>query len=185
MAKAEGSSILAAVTPALVIAMLVTLVVRLAPKSIAAPGQAGPTPVYVHMDGANAFVEPVVAVKPGQPVAFVNEDTGMHMIDSYNPLTGKITSAMAGVVQGTTGPTGTISTYKVAFKLPGFYYYYCPVHAVLSKIYHHSVQAAHRPGVHGFPGSMAGLIVVTTDKALIAENPPSSHKRILSDYFGG
>ncbi len=170
---------------AIAAAIVVGLVVWLSPKSGAAPKKFPPSTIFVHMDGANAFVEPVVAVKPGQPVVFVNEDTGMHMIDSYNPLNGKPTHYMKGVVQGTPGPHGKIDYYEVKFKHPGFYYYYCPVHAILAKIYHGSVQPAHRPGVHGFPGAMAGLIVVTTDKALLKENPPTSHQRILSDYFGG
>ncbi len=166
-------------------ALVVGLIVWLSPQSGAAPKKFGPSAIFVHMDGANAFVESVVAVKPGEPVVFVNEDTGMHMIDSYNPLNGKLTHYMKGVVQGTTGPKGKIDYYEVKFKHPGFYYYYCPVHAILAKIYNGSVQPAHRPGVHGFPGAMAGLIVVTTDKALLSENPPTSHKQILSNYFGG
>jgi plastocyanin len=143
-------------------------------------------PVYVHMDGANAFVESIVAVAPGQPVVFVNEDTGDHMVNGYFPLTGKPNTAInSGMLMGTTGPKAGVHTYKVVLTKPGIYPYYCPVHAILSKIYHHSVQPAHRPGVHGFPGAMAGVIIVTTDRALISQNPPSSKKKILSDYFGG
>ncbi len=143
-------------------------------------------PVYVHMDGANAFVESVVAVHPGQPVIFVNEDTGAHMVEGYNPLNGQPNTAInSGMLMGTTGPKAGVHTYKIVLTKPGIYSYYCPVHAILVKIYHHSVQPAHRPGVHGFPGAMAGVIIVTTDPALIAQNPPSSKKKILPDYFGG
>ncbi len=170
---------------ALAAAIIVGSVLWVSSCTHAAPKHFAPSTIYVHMDGANAFVEPVVAVTPGQPVVFVNEDTGMHMIDSYNPLTGKPTPYIKGVVEGTKGPKGKIDYYRVVLKKPGFYFYYCPVHAILAKIYHGSVQPAHRPGVHGFPGSMAGLIVVTTDKALIAQDPPTSHQQILSDYFGG
>jgi plastocyanin len=143
-------------------------------------------PVYVHMDGANAFVESVVAVAPGEPVIFVNEDTGYHMVSGYDPLTGAPDPVInSGMLMGTPGPKAGVHTYKLILTKPGIYSYYCPVHAILSKIYHHSVQPAHRPGVHGFPGAMAGIIIVTTDPALIAQNPPSSAKKILSDYFGG
>ncbi len=143
-------------------------------------------PVYVHMDGANAFVESVVAVHPGQPVVFVNEDTGDHMVNGYHRQTGLPDNIInSGMLMGTTGPKAGVHTCRVVISKPGIYSYYCPVHAILSKIYHHSVQPAHRPGVHGFPGAMAGIIIVTTDPALIADNPPSSHKKILPDYFGG
>jgi plastocyanin len=157
-----------------------------AAQTAAAVPAADLKPVYVHMDGANAFVESMVAVYPGEPVIFVNEDTGDHMVNGYNPLTGKPDNAInSGMLMGTPGPKKGVHTYKVTLSRQGIYNYYCPVHAILSKIYHHSVQPAHRPGVHGFPGAMAGTIIVTTDPALIAQNPPSSKKKILSDYFGG
>jgi plastocyanin len=155
-------------------------------KSPVAPAGLSMKPVYIHMDGANAFVESIVAVAPGEPVIFINEDTGDHMVDGYYPLTGKPNPAInSGMLMGTTGPKAGVHSYKVVLTKPGIYPYYCPVHAILSKIYHHSVQPAHRPGVHGFPGAMAGVIIVTTAPALIAQNPPSSKKKILSDYFGG
>ena len=155
-------------------------------KSAVAPAMASMKPVYIHMDRANAFVESIVAVAPGEPVIFINEDTGAHMVNGYNPTTGKPNAAInSGMLMGTTGPKAGVHSFKLVLTKPGIYPYYCPVHAILSKIYHHSVQPAHRPGVHGFPGAMAGVIIVTTDPTLIAQNPPSSKKKILSDYFGG
>ena len=41
---------------------------------------AAPPPVYVHMNGANMFLERLVFVRPGQKLVFVNEDTGAHGI---------------------------------------------------------------------------------------------------------
>jgi hypothetical protein len=32
---------------------------------------------------------------------------------------------------------------------------------------------------------MAGLIIVTTDKRQLADNPPTTHEKILPGYFGG
>ncbi len=141
-------------------------------------------PVYVHMNGFNAFVESVVAVQPGQPVIFVDEDTGPHTIQGYNPETGKPTK-LFGMVMGTKGAGHKVSTFKAVLKTPGIHFYYCTMHAMLQKVYHNMVQPAHRPGVHGFAGAMAGEIIVTKDPALLAANPPSCKKKILTDYFGG
>ncbi len=154
-------------------------------KPAAAPASAAALPpVYVHMNGFNAFVESVVAVQPGQPVIFVDEDTGAHTIQGYNPATGKPTK-LFGMVLGTKGPGHKISTFKAVFKNPGVHYYYCTMHAMLEKVYHHSVQPAHRPTAHGFAGAMAGIVIVTRDPALLAENPTTCKEKILSDYFGG
>ncbi len=142
-------------------------------------------PVYVHMNGENMFLESLVAVAPHQPVVFVNEDTGMHMVLGYNPLTGKVNPKFSATLPGTPGPGHQVSTYEIAFKNPGVYYYYCPVHAELKKAPGGIYVPIKRPKVHGFPVPMAGVIVVTTDKALIADDPPSSHEKILPGYFGG
>jgi plastocyanin len=150
----------------------------------AAPAKPLP-PVYIHMNGFNAFVEAVVAVEPGQPVIFVNQDTGPHTIQGYNPVTGKPFPAISGMVMGTPGPGHKVSTYKVVLKKPGIYCYYCSMHAELQRVYHRMVQPAHRQGVHGFAGAMAGVIVVTREKSLLQSNPPTCHQRILKGYFGG
>ena len=42
-----------------------------------------------------------------------------------------------------------------------------------------------RPGVHGFGDPMAGLIIVTTDKKLLQDNPKTASEKILPNYFGG
>lgn len=153
----------------------------LAPASRAA---AAP-PVYVHMNGANMFLESVVVVRPGQPVVFVDQDTGAHTIIGYDPLTGRTSKRFDGSVQGTPGPGHPVHTYTIAFKHPGLQFYYCSVHAELVKEPGGRTVPKKRPTVHGFGDPMAGLIIVTTDPALLAANPPTSHQKILPNYFGG
>lgn len=143
-------------------------------------------PVYVHMNGANYFLESVVAVEPGQPVVFVSQDTGgAHTIIGYDATTGGPLAAINGKVQKTAGAGHGIDTYTVRFNTVGVYQYYCSIHAILGKTAAGSVQPAHRPGVDGFQGVMAGTIVVTRDRALIGANPPTSRRLILPGFFGG
>lgn len=151
-----------------------------APASVAAA-----PPVYVHMNGRNEFLEPFVVVQPGQPVVFVNEDTGVHSIVGYNPQTGAIERRIDGAVAGTPGPGHRVSTYRVRLKKIGAYAYYCSVHATLVKTFGHAVQPAPRKGVHGFGGAMGGWIVVTDDPALYRANPPTTAHRLLPGFFGG
>ena len=151
----------------------------------ATAGTAGGAPVYVHMNGGNEFLEPTVAVAPGEPVVFVNEDTEPHTVLGYHPTTGKLNPLINGDPAGTPGAGHHVATYTVSLTKPGIYAYYCSVHAVLAKTYGTAVQPAHRPGVHGYPGAMAGEIIVTTDPKLIAQNPASSAKKVLAGYFGG
>lgn len=152
--------------------------------ALAAP-PARPAPVYVHMNGANMFLENVVAVRPGQPVVFVNEDTGNHTIVGYDPQTGRISSRFDGAVQGTPGPGHAVHTYAVRFAHPGLRFYYCSVHAELMKEPGGRMMPKKRPTVHGFGDPMAGLVIVTRDPALLASNPASSREKILPGYFGG
>lgn len=142
-------------------------------------------PVYVHMNGANMFLENVVVVRPGQPVVFVNEDTGDHTIIGYNPLTGATSKRFDGEVAGTPGPGHPVHTYTITFSKPGLYDYYCSVHAELRKEPGGMVVPTKRPTVGGFGDPMAGLIIVTRDPALLRDNPPTSREKILPDYFGG
>ena len=142
-------------------------------------------PVYVHMNGANMFLEGVVAVRPGQKVIFVNEDTGGHTIIGYNPATGAASKTFDGAVAGTKGAGHKIATYSVSFKHHGLHFYYCSVHADLKKQPGASYIAKVRPGVHGFGDPMAGLIIVTSDKKLLADNPKTASQKILPGYFGG
>ncbi|MDE8346516.1 MAG: Cupredoxin [Acidocella sp.] len=152
---------------------------------VGAPATAAPPPVYVHMNGANMFLEDVVAVKPGQDVVFVNEDTGAHTIVGFNPLTGKTSHSFNGYVAGD-APATQPTYYKISFSKPGIYHYYCSVHAMLAmEPPEHVTVAKIRPGVDGFGDPMAGVIIVTTDAAILARNPPSSHQKILANYFGG
>jgi cobalt-zinc-cadmium resistance protein CzcA len=142
-------------------------------------------PVYIHMNGGNYFLEPVVAVRPGQKVVFVNQDTGAHTVVGYNPATGALSSRFDGPLLGTKGPGHKLSTYTVSFSKPGLEPYFCSVHAELATTFGKAVQPIKRMGTHGFKGPMAGLIVVTTDRALIAENAPTTKERVVKGFFGG
>ncbi|MCF3948970.1 cupredoxin domain-containing protein [Acidiphilium iwatense] len=146
---------------------------------------ASPKPVYIHMNGANEFLENLIAVRPGQQVVFVNEDTGPHTIVGYNPATGKTSKRFDGAVAGTKGLGDKVHTYTISFKHQGIVYYYCSVHAVLAKEPGGWTVAKVRPGVHGFGTPMAGAIIVTTDPKLLADNPKTASEKILSGYFGG
>jgi hypothetical protein len=137
------------------------------------------------MNGANMFLEDVVAVRPGQPVVFVDQDTGAHTIIGYDPLTGKTSSRFDGEVHGTPGPGHPVGTYTIRFEHPGLKFYYCSVHAELSKEPGGRTVPKKRATVHGFGDPMAGLVIVTNDRALLADNPPSTHEKILPGYFGG
>ena len=142
-------------------------------------------PVYVHMNGANEFLEDVVVVRPGQPVVFVDEDTGAHTIVGYNPATGATSKHFDGVVAGTPGPGHPVHTYTVRFRHPGLKYYYCSVHAELARELGGVTLPKKRPTVGGYGTPMDGLIIVTTDPKLLADNPATSAHRILPHFFGG
>jgi plastocyanin len=147
---------------------------------------AAAAPVYVHMNGTNYFLESSVAVEPGQPVVFVSQDTGgAHTIIGYDATTGGPLTVINGKVQKTAGPGRRVDTYTVRFNTVGVYQYYCSLHAILGKTFAGSVQPAHRPGVDGFKGAMAGTIVVTRDRALIGANPPTSRMLTVPGFFGG
>jgi plastocyanin len=147
---------------------------------------ADPAPVYVHMNGANFFVESTVAVEPGQAVVFVSQDTGgVHTILGYDANTGGPMSLINGKVRKSVGPGHRVDTYTVRLRTVGVYPYYCSVHATLEKTMGGSVQPAHRLGIDGFKGAMAGSIVVTHDRALIDANPPTSKELIIPGFFGG
>jgi plastocyanin len=141
-------------------------------------------PVYIHMNGGNHFLEPVVAVAPGGQVVFVSQDTGgAHTIVGFDPATGKTMGPINGLVQASKG--GTVTTYAVRIDHAGVYSYYCSIHALLAKTLGSSVQPAVRPGVDGFKGAMAGVVIVTTDSTLLQDNPQTSHEKVVPGYFGG
>lgn len=147
---------------------------------------ASPPPVYVHTNGGNFFLESVVAVQPGQKVVFVNQDTGGgHTVVGYNALTGALSRHMNGTLLTNKGPGHKPPTYTISFAKPGFYPYVCTVHAQLEPTFGKAVQAVKRKGTHGFAGPMAGLIVVTTDKALLKANPPTTKEETVKGFFGG
>ena len=171
--------------------LLIGCGIALAGVATGAPAQAASLPpVYIHTDGANDFLESVVAVRPGQPVDFVNEDTGGHTIVGYQPFkAGAMIKGFNGFVVGTKGPGHKISSYSIKFAHTGVYPYYCSVHAELVKVYDHGgdhyVAAVKRPKKHGYGGPMSGVIIVTNDPHILAITPPTAHERILKDYFGG
>lgn len=143
-------------------------------------------PVYIHMNGGNEFLERLVFVTPGQKVIFVNEDTGPHAIRGYDPATGaKSKTFDDAVIKGTPGAGHKVATYAISFAHQGVQWYYCPVHAELAKAPGGVWWPKVRPGVHGFGTPMAGAIVVTTDTKMLADNPKTSHEKILPNYFGG
>ena len=53
------------------------------------------------------------------------------------------------------------------------------------KTFGKAVQPVKRMGTHGFKGPMAGLIVVTTDRTLLARNPPTTAEKTVKGFFGG
>jgi len=146
---------------------------------------AAPKPVYIHMNGANMFLENPVAVRPGQAVVFVNEDTGGHTIIGYSAATGKTSTSFDGAVAGTKGAADGVHTYTVRFKHQGIVHYYCSVHAILAQEPGGRTVAKVRPGVDGFGDPMAGTIIVTNDAKLLADNPKTTSEKVLPGYFGG
>ncbi|MCW8308361.1 Cupredoxin [Acidiphilium sp. PA] len=162
-----------------------TALIAAALASPLAARAAAPKPVYIHMNGANMFLENPVAVRPGQKVIFVNEDTGGHTIIGYRASSGKVSSRFDGAVAGTKGAGSPVHTYTISFPHQGIVHYYCSVHAVLAKEPGGRTVAKVRPGVHGFGDPMAGTIIVTTDPKLLADNPKTASEKILPGYFGG
>lgn len=147
-------------------------------------------PVYIHENGANDFLESIVAVRPGQPVEFVNEDTGDHTVVGYKPYqAGAKIKGINGKLVGTKGPGHKIGKYRVTFTHTGVYPYYCSVHAHLVTVYNygkvHYVASVPRPKIHGYGGTMAGVIIVTNDPRELTITPSTAHKKILPHYFGG
>lgn len=147
-------------------------------------------PLYVHMNGLNDFLPTVLFVRPNQPVVFVNQDTGVHNIHEYAPIGGAMLKHIdEPAILGTPGPGHTVHTYTVRFKQLGAYYYICTVHAHLVKVYQENAHKAFylpskRKAVGGFGGSMAGVIIVTREKALLKTNPEIVHRRLLPKFWG-
>ncbi|MDE2005769.1 MAG: Cupredoxin [Rhodospirillales bacterium] len=145
-----------------------------------------PPPVYVHMNGANMFLERTVFIRPGQKLVFVNQDTGPHGLQGYNPATGKLDPRFHDtVLPGTKGAGHTVHSFTVTFRHQGVFDYFCPVHAMLMKAPGPVWAPMKRPTVHGFGTPMSGEVIVTTDRALLADNPKTAHERIVPGYFGG
>jgi plastocyanin len=142
-------------------------------------------PVYIHMNGGNYFLEPVVAVRPGQQVIFVNQDTDAHTIVGYDPATGATSRQFNRIVPGTKGAGHAIHRYAVSFPSPGLEAYFCSVHAELKTTFGSGVQPVKRAKTDGFPGPMSGLVIVTTDPALLHGNPPTTAAETVAGFFGG
>jgi len=152
---------------------------------------AGIPPVYVHMNGLNDFLPTLVVARMDQPVVFVNQDTGVHSIHGYNPISGQLLKGIdAPVIMGTPGAGHLVHTYTVRLSRPGIYYYICTIHAHLVSVYqppHHAKPyrlPIKRARVNGYGGNMAGVIIVTSNPALLKSNPPIVHQRILPDFWG-
>lgn len=150
---------------------------------------ATPSPIYVHMNGLNDFLPKVVFVRPGQPVIWVNQDQGDHTIHAYNPRGGAHLKDIDNMlIRGTPGPGHKVHTYTATFHREGVHYYLCTVHAHLVKVYAPTSGKAYylpakRTGTHGYRGSMAGVIVVTRESALLRSNPPIVHQKILKKFW--
>lgn len=170
--------------PLTILALVLALIAYVSYESALAATSAA-DPVYVHMNAANDFLESVVAVHPGQPVVFVNQDTDAHTIVGYDPSTGKQPVAIDGKANGTQGAGHGVGTFTVRLTKPGIYPYYCSVHARLSKTFGSAVQPAPRKGADGYGGAMAGVIIVTDDASLLAQNPKTSARKVLPNFFGG
>lgn len=147
------------------------------------------TPVYIHMNGLNDFLPKVVFVQPGQPVVFVNQDQGPHSIHAYDPVGGgHLKDVDEALLPGTPGPGHAVHTYKVTFHQVGVHYYICTIHAHLVPVYKTPSGKAYdlpakRQGIHGYRGSMAGVVVVTREASLLKSNPPITHQRILQKFW--
>lgn len=150
---------------------------------------AAATPVYIHMNGLNDFLPRVVFVQPGQSIVFVNQDQGPHSIHAYNPVGGGHLKDMDDIsLSGTPGPGHTVHTYKVTFQHVGVHYYLCTIHAHLVPVYKSPSGKiydlpAKRQGIPGYRGSMAGVVIVTREAALLKSNPPITHQRILQKFW--
>ena len=148
------------------------------------------SPVYIHMNGLNDFLPKVVFVRPGQPVVWVNQDQGAHAIHGYKLVGGEHLKDLNKVsLAGTPGPGHKVHTYRVSFDHVGVHYYLCTVHAHLVGVYTDPnggtyYLPAKRHGVPGYRGSMAGVVVVTRESALLNSNPAITHKRILAKFWG-
>lgn len=169
---------------------LATLTVASAFAAASSAQAARLKPVYIHENGANDFLESIVAVRPGQPVEFVNEATDDHTVVGYEPYQAgaKIENIDGGLVS-TKGPGHKIGTYQITFAHTGVYPYYCSVHAHLVTICDHGgvpyVAPVPRPKIAGYGGAMAGVIIVTKDPRELAITPATAHQKILPDFFGG
>lgn len=150
---------------------------------------ASPSPIYVHMNGLNDFLPKVVFVRPGQPVTFVNQDQGSHSIHGYSPVGGSLMKGMdEQLISGTPGPGHPVHTYTVTFNRIGVHYYLCTVHAHLVKIYQPPsgegyFLPARRARTNGYTGSMAGVVIVTKEAALLESDPPITHERLLPRFW--
>lgn len=168
--------------------MATILVIGLAGSGIACA--AAPSPIYVHMNGLNDFLPKVVFVRPGQPVVWVNQDQGPHSIHGYKIVGGERLKEIDNIsLPGTPGIGHKVHTYTVTFHSVGVHYYVCTIHAHLVKVYDDPSGGtyylpAKRHGTNGYRGSMAGVVVVTNEPALLKSDPPITHQRILKKFWG-
>lgn len=143
--------------------------------------ETAPRPVYIHMTmkSPSMILENTIAVRPGQKVIFINQDNDIHTIVGYNPKTGATIQRINGSIPASAGMGKGPGRYIIEFHHPGRHYYYCSVHAYLKRQPGKDYSPAIRPGVKGFGAPMAGVIIVTTNKRILAENPKTSSQKFL------
>ncbi len=148
-----------------------------------AQAKTAPRPVYIHMNmkSPSMILESTIAVRPGQKVVFINQDNDIHTIVGYNPKTGATIQRINGSIPASTGMGKAPGRYIIKFNHLGRYYYYCSVHAYLKKKSGKLYIPAIRPDVKGFGSPMAGVIIVTRNKRVLAENPKTSSQKFLPE----
>lgn len=146
-----------------------------------AQAKTAPRPVYIHMNmkSPSMILESTIAVRPGQKVVFINQDNDIHTIVGYDPKTGATIQRINGSIPASAGMGKAPGRYIIEFKHIGRHYYYCSVHAYLKPGPGKTYSPAIRPGVKGFGAPMAGVIIVTTNKRILAENPKTSSEKFL------
>lgn len=77
-----------AITKALLAGGLTTLATAALTVHAAGSPRPAPPPVSVHMTASNAFDDPIVAVRPGQSVVFVNDSSTPRNVLGYDPRSG-------------------------------------------------------------------------------------------------
>ncbi|OIQ82375.1 hypothetical protein GALL_358500 [mine drainage metagenome] len=83
-----------AITKALLAGGLTTLATAALTVHAAGSPRPAPPAVSVHMTAHNAFDDPVIAVRPGQTVVFVNDSSTPRDVLGYDPRSGTVAGAI-------------------------------------------------------------------------------------------